>query len=145
MIVTEKTKSVVRKVNPQKYADLLRSAQPTRISTEADYDRAIAFVDKLITKAKPSTEEEKILELMVTLIEVYETEHHPIPKAEPRSIIKMLMEDRRLEQKDLIAVLGSKSAVSQILNGHRNPSKSQIIKLASFFQVKAELFISIPV
>jgi HTH-type transcriptional regulator / antitoxin HigA len=142
MIVTEKTKSVVRKVNPQKYADLLRSAQPTRISTEADYDRAIAFVDKLITKAKLSTEEEKILELMVTLIEVYETEHHPIPKAEPRSIIKMLMEDRGLEQKDLIPVLGSKSAVSQVLNGNRYPSKTQVKNLVEFFRVKPELFVS---
>lgn len=142
MIVTEKTKSAVRKVNPQKYADLLKSAQPTRISTEAEYDRAIAFVDKLITKAKPSTEEEKILELMVTLIEVYESEHYPIPRAEPRSVIKMLMEDRGLEHKDLIDVLGSKSAVSQVLNGNRHPSKMQVKKLAEFFRVKPELFIS---
>ena len=142
MIVTDKTKSVVRKVNSQKYADLLKLARPTRISTEADYDRAIAFVDKLITKAKPNTEEEKILELMVTLIEVYESEHYPIPRAEPRSVIKMLMEDRGLEQKDLIGVLGSKSAVSQVLNGNRHPSKTQVKNLAEFFHVKPELFVS---
>ncbi len=114
----------------------------TRIANESEYDRAIALVDKLITKPSPTTEEEKILELIVTLIEVYETEHYPIPRAEPRSVIKMLMEDRGLEQKDLIGVLGSKSAVSQVLKGNRHPSKIQVKKLAEFFRVKPELFVS---
>ena len=79
---------------------------------------------------------------MTTLIEVYETENYPIPKAEPRAIIRMLMEDRGLEHKDLIPVLGSKSAVSQVVNGHRHPSKTQIKKLSAFLRVKPELFVS---
>ena len=56
MIVTAKTKQVVKKVNRQKYGNLLLEAMPARITNEAEYDRAIAVVDKLITKPSPSRE-----------------------------------------------------------------------------------------
>ena len=142
MIVTAKTNQAGKKVNRQKYGNLLLEAMPTRITTETEYDRAIAVVDKLITKPAPSREEERLLALMTTLIEVYETENYPMPKVAPRAIIRMLMEDRGLEHKDLIPVLGSKSAVSQVVNGHRHPSKTQIKKLAQFLRVKPALFVS---
>ena len=142
MIVTAKTNQAGKKVNRQKYGNLLLEAMPTRITTETEYDRAIAVVDKLITKPAPSREEERLLALMTTLIEVYETENYPMPKVAPCAIIRMLMEDRGLEHKDLIPVLGSKSAVSQVVNGHRHPSKTQIKKLAQFLRVKPALFVS---
>ena len=118
------------------------AARFARITNETEYDRAIAVVDRLITKPALNREEERLLELLTTLLEVYEHEHYPMPKAAPHALLKMLLEDRNLQPKDLVAVLGSKSAVSQVMTGQRKPSKAQMKKLAEFFQVRPELFVS---
>jgi len=47
----------------------------------------------------------------------------------------------RLKQSDLLPVFGSKSRVSEVVNGKRNISKVQAKKLADFFPVSAGLFI----
>jgi HTH-type transcriptional regulator / antitoxin HigA len=51
------------------------------------------------------------------------------------------MAANRLKQSDLPPVFGSKSRVSEVVNGKRDISKEQAKKLASFFHVSADLFI----
>ncbi|MGK7899574.1 MAG: hypothetical protein AB4372_39670 [Xenococcus sp. (in: cyanobacteria)] len=67
-------------INPESYAQLLVKYQPKVIETEAENDRAIAFVQELEHKAHRSAEENTILDLLVTLIEKFEDEHYPIPQ-----------------------------------------------------------------
>jgi len=52
-----------------------------------------------------------------------------------------LLEQRGLAPKDLWAVIGSKSRVSEILAGKRSISKAQAKKLAVFFHAGVDLFI----
>ena len=78
---------------------------------------------------------------MSTLIERFEEEHHPIPDSPPNQVLKTLMEDRGLKQKDLLPIFGSSGTVSEVVNGKRSISKAQAKKLSEFFHVSAEVFI----
>lgn len=131
------------KLNRRKYVELLAEALPTVITSEEEYSRMVAIVDRLAVKREPSVEEELLLELLSTLIEVYENEKYPIPDAPPHVMIQQFMLDRGLRQADLVAVLGSRSLVSEVVNGKRKPSKMQVKNLGRFFGVSPELFISL--
>jgi len=131
------------KLNQRKYIELLAEAVPTLITNEEEYDRIVAIVDGLAVKRDLSVEEERLLELLSTLVEVYENEHCPIPDAPPHVMIQQFMLDRGLRQADLVPVLGSRSLVSEVVNGKRKPSKLQVKNLGAFFGVSPELFLSL--
>jgi HTH-type transcriptional regulator/antitoxin HigA len=131
------------KLNRRKYVELLAKAVPTVITSEQEYDRIVAIVDRLAVKRDSSVEEERLLELLSTLVEVYENERYPIPDAPPHVMIQQFMLDRGLRQADLVSVLGSRSLVSEVVNGKRKPSKLQIKNLGEFFGVSPELFLSL--
>ena len=78
---------------------------------------------------------------MTVLIDEYEGRRYPIRKAGPRQTLLHLMEARKLAQKDLWRVFGSKGITSEVVHGKRSISKTQARKLADFFRVSADLFI----
>ena len=110
------------------------------IKTEKDYEEALKLADKLFD-AEPDTPEGDILELIVTLIEIYEKEHYPIDNPSPLAAIKFRMEQLNLTQKDLIPIIGSKSKVSEVLSGKRTLSLNMIRKLSSELDIPAEVLI----
>ena len=110
------------------------------IKTEKDYEEALKLADKLFD-ADPDTPEGDILELIVTLIEIYEKEHYPIDNPSPLAAIKFRMEQLNLTQKDLIPIIGSKSKVSEVLSGKRTLSLNMIRKLSSELDIPAEVLI----
>jgi len=56
-------------------------------------------------------------------------------------MVKCLMDQRALRQADLVPLLGSRSQVSDLVNGKRAISKLQIKKLAEHFAVSPELLL----
>jgi HTH-type transcriptional regulator/antitoxin HigA len=111
------------------------------INDEEELERITDIVDRLAVKKNLSPEESRLLDLLSTLIEVYEDEHHPIPDAPPHVMIQGFMQDRGLRSKDLEPILGSSGVTSEVISGKRKPSKTQIKNLAKFFQVSPEFFI----
>jgi HTH-type transcriptional regulator/antitoxin HigA len=107
-------KAGAKKLNSRKYGELLLSALPRAIHTEAEYDRIAEIVTRLalIGEDNLTPEEAALLELLTLLIERYDDEHYQLPDAPPHALIQMLMEDRGLRHKDLIPVLGSRGALS---------------------------------
>ena len=72
------------------YSNLLAEIAPKAIETEEEYDRLLAVAERL-TFAKNRTPEERALyKLLVTLIEVYETENYPI-ESEPHEILQHIV------------------------------------------------------
>ena len=133
-------------VDSTKYGMLLMQTLPAVISSDEELERMTAEVDRLMTKGIKqgdflSPEEEKLLDLLAVLIESYEDEHYPMPEATPNEVLKFLMEDRELKQKDLVHIFGSTGITSEVVNGKRSISKAQAKKLAEFFKVSVELFI----
>jgi len=139
------TAVVERKINTRKYAQLLTETLPRPIETEAEYERALEVINRLMSKPedKLTPEEDALLELLTQLVERYEERHYPIPDAPPHVVIQFLMEDRGLQHKDLMPVLGSRGVTSEVINGKRRPSKTQVKALAEFFKLPPELFISL--
>ena len=123
------------------YSNLLSQYIPQVIETEKEYDRALEIAEKL-TFAKNRTPEEKALhKLLVTLIEVYETENYPMDESAPYEILQHLMESSGTRQVDLVGVIGSSGVVSEIVNGKRSISKAQAKALGEYYKVSPSLFI----
>jgi HTH-type transcriptional regulator / antitoxin HigA len=80
-------------------------------------------------------------ETLTILIEHYEEENFPVKKGQDVEVLKFLMEQNNLKQKDLIGVLGGKSSVSEILNGKRSINLQHIRALADRFHVEPATFI----
>ncbi|MEG3936528.1 MULTISPECIES: transcriptional regulator [unclassified Microcoleus] len=123
------------------YSNLLAEIAPRAIETEEEYDRLLAVAERL-TFAKNLTPEERALyKLLVTLIEVYETENYPIEKSEPHEILQHIMESSGTRQADLVGIIGSSGVVSEVVNGKRAISKAQAKALGDYFKISPSLFI----
>jgi HTH-type transcriptional regulator/antitoxin HigA len=122
------------------YSKLLAEIAPRAIETQEEYDRLLAVAERL-TFAKNLTPEERALyKLLVTLIEVYETENYPI-ESEPHEILQHIMESSGTRQADLVGIIGSSGVVSEVVNGKRAISKAQAKALGDYFKISPSLFI----
>lgn len=110
------------------------------IRTEADYDWALAEIDRLMD-AEPGTQEGDRLDVLVTLVEAYEVQHWRIDPPDPIEAIKLRMQQRGLTRQDLEKVLGSKSRVSEILSRKRPLTLEMIRRLHTLWGIPAESLI----
>lgn len=123
------------------YNQLLVEYQPKVITTEAEYDRALKASEKLMADKARTPEKTAILQLLVTIIEEFETKQYPISPSSPQAILEHLMDARGIKQSDLVGIIGSKGVVSEVVNGKRELSKAQAKALGEFFNVSPALFI----
>jgi HTH-type transcriptional regulator/antitoxin HigA len=110
---------------------------PKVIRTEADYEAALARVDELMV-ADPGTRRGDELELLVTLIELYEEEKYPIGPPTALDAIRFRMEQAGLSASDLVPYIGSRSKVSEMLSGKRRLSLRMIRSLHEGLGIPAE-------
>ncbi len=93
------------------------SAFPLR--NDADYQRALVLLDEL-WDALPGSAEADVLDVMATLIDVYEKRHRTLPPADPRQVIAFKLRDLGWTQRELGRRLGWGSGrVSEVLSGRR--------------------------
>lgn len=123
------------------YQSLLAEVAPQAIETEAEYERLLKVTERLVFAKNLSPEEQILLKLLVTLIEVYETANYPMEKSPPHEILQHMMEVSGIRQADLIGIIGSSGVVSEVVNGKRSISKAQAKALGKYFQVSPSLFI----
>ena len=121
-----------------KYA--LEVGSPTPIASERQHADYLSVLDKLGSKENPTREEEKYAEVLMTLIEAYEEEHHSVPDASPVEVLRALMDANDLRQKDLVPIFGSESIVSEVLHKKRDLNKTHIEKLSKRFNVSPAVF-----
>ena len=122
------------------YAEVLSLYQPHIIKTESENEAFLAIVEELMSRPQLTAEEDAVLELLVRLIEEFESQHYPIGTSTPHSILLHLMDARNLEASDLIPILGSIEVVNDVLNDRAPIEPSQAIVLGDFFHVTPELF-----
>ena len=123
---------------PEKYA--LEVSSPTPIASERQHEEYLSVLDKLASKERPTAEEEKYAQVLMTLIEAYEEEHDSIPDASPVEVLRALMDANNLRQKDLAPIFGSESIVSEVLHGKRKLNRTHIEKLSRRFRVSPAVF-----
>lgn len=122
----------------EKYA--LQVASPAPITSERQHKEYLSVLDKLASKGNPTADEEKYAEVLLTLIDAYEEEHHSVPSAAPVDVLRTLMDANNLRQKDLASIFGSESIVSEVLHGKRRLNKTHIEKLSRRFSVSPAAF-----
>ena len=111
------------------------------IRSEADHRAALSEVEKLMVYA-PGIAEADQMDVLVILIEAYEARHFPIPEPDdPVGVIEYYMESRGLSRSDLIAYLGSKERVSEVLNHKRGLSLAMIRRLHAGLGIPADLLV----
>jgi len=113
------------------------------IKTEAEYEAALAHIEKLMDDATSSAKVEE-LELFAVLVENYERERFPIGLPDPIEAIKFRMEQQGLERKDLVKYIGSQSKVSEVLNRKRSLSIAMIRELHQGLDIPAEVLLQKP-
>jgi HTH-type transcriptional regulator/antitoxin HigA len=129
-------------LNRRKYAELLSGTLPRIIEDDVELGRVAQRVEPLLDKGEARTrEEEALCRLLLRLIEDYQQSHRAIPKLTPNDALAALLEARNLRQADLLPIFGSRSRISDAVNGKREISKAHARGLAEFFSVSPELFI----
>lgn len=88
------------------------------IRTEEDLDRALARIDEIFD-AEGNTPESGELDVLVDLVEHYESRHCPIGYPTPIDAIKFRMDQAGLTRRDLVPFMGSRAKVSEVLSGKR--------------------------
>ncbi len=110
------------------------------IRSDDDLTAALREVERL-WNAAPGTPDADKMEVLVTLIQAFENEHHPIPDADPIDLILHAMEVKGRTQKDLAALLGSKSRASEILRRRRPLTMAQAYKINREWGIPADALI----
>lgn len=110
------------------------------IRTEGDYQQAMTLLQTL-WGAETGTPESDRLDLLVTLIDIYESARHPIDLPDPVDAILFRMEQQGLTRRDLEPVLGSRGRVAEILNRKRPLSLEMIRRLNAELDIPAEVLI----
>ncbi|MEW5890173.1 MAG: helix-turn-helix domain-containing protein [Pseudomonadota bacterium] len=114
----------------------------TSVRTEEDHAQARATIDVLLEEIGDDENHPlaEVLAYLADQVAAYEDEHYAIAEAEPREVLRFLMEQHGLKQEDL-ADCAPQSRISDILNGKRSISKDIAKKLARRFNVRADLFL----
>ena len=90
------------------------------LRTEKEHQAALKKLEKVFD-APVGTPENDLAEVLVLLIDKFESEQYPIEPPDPIEAIKIRMAEMDLKQKDLMEIIGTKSrgTVSNILNRKR--------------------------
>lgn len=117
-------------------------AQPQVIHSDKQLAEYTEMLFNLTAKSRHTRAEEKQIELLTLLIEDYEEKHYPIPDASPADVLRFLIEQNELSQRDLIPELGNEATVSLVLSGKRPLTVDHIKRLSQRFHVSPAVFFS---
>lgn len=112
------------------------------IHTEQDYQAALNAVSELFdNEPEPGTPEGDYFDVMVTLIEAYETKQFPLDLPDPIEAIRFRMEQSGLSAADLVPAIGRKNRVYEVLNVTRALTLPMIWRLHEMFGIPAQSLI----
>lgn len=115
------------------------------IRTEEDYKAALREVSAYFdNQPTPGTADGDRFEILLTLVEAYESKHYVIELPDPVEAIKFRMEQAGLTPKDLVPAIGRVNRVYEILNRKRPLTLTMIWKLHQKFGIPAECLIQPP-
>ena len=127
------------------YQELIERFPLRPLRTEADYDQAASVLDSLAVRPEGSLDrgEQDYFDTLTILVEVYDRDHEAVEarNLEPLAMLKYMMQESGMTQARLGQLLGNRAQASLILNGHRQLSKTHVIKLANHFHVSPALFL----
>lgn len=115
----------------------------TIIRSDEQYMNYCQDLEKLTIKydSKPTSELLDLIDTITLLINQYDEEHSKLKEVDPIQLLKSLMKENNLKQKDLVKLLNiSKGHLSDILNYKKGLSKNVIRILSERFNVSQSAF-----
>lgn len=110
------------------------------IRTEEDHEAALAEIERLWGSPIGTPEGDR-LDVLATLIEAYEAEHHSMDPPDPIDAIRFRMEQQGLSRKDLENIIGTRTRVAEVLNRKRGLSIGMIRRLHERLGISADVLI----
>ena len=109
------------------------------LRSEADYTAALAEIAAYFdNEPVPGTVDADRFDLLALVIADYESKHWPIEAPDPIDAIKCRMEQVGYGQRDLAALIGSRSRASEILSRKRALTMEMAWKLNREWGIPAE-------
>ena len=124
-----------------KYIQLLKKFSPRTIKSNEELDRTVTVIDELLDRPSLTPEESDYLNVLGTLVFDYEQKTELIPDIHGVELLKVLIAERGLRQKDLVSIFRTESIVSHILNGKRQLTLRHVEELAQFFKLSPAVFL----
>ncbi|AFZ23963.1 putative transcription regulator containing HTH domain [Cylindrospermum stagnale PCC 7417] len=126
--------------NTNAYIELLKSFPPRPITSEEEFFATQKVIDSLIDKGELTQDEEDYLNVLGTLVYEYEEQHNTIPDIYGVELLKALIDEFSVQQKDLVPIFETESILSEVLNEERQLTIDHIHKLAEFFHIPPDTF-----
>ena len=121
-------------------AKMIERGAPHLIRTEEQLEAYTKALYGLTSEPRPTPAQAEAIELLTLLIERFEEEHYSLPKASPADVLRFLLSQHGLKQRDIAADLGGESVVSEVLSGKRKLNAAHIEQLSKRFRVSPAVF-----
>jgi HTH-type transcriptional regulator/antitoxin HigA len=122
--------------------EMIRLGAPHVIHSDEDLAAYTEALFELTAKVNLAPEDEEAIELLTVLIDRYESKHYPVPAADPIDVLRFLLDQNGLSQRDISEEVGGESTVSLILSGKRQLNRDHIARLSHRFNVSPAVFFS---
>jgi HTH-type transcriptional regulator/antitoxin HigA len=110
------------------------------IRNQRDHARALREIERLWGAPSRTPAADK-LEVLVTLVDAYESRHHPIDPPDPIDAIRFRLEQMGLTRRDLVDIIGSRARISEVFNRRRPLTIAMIAKLRDRLGISADVLI----
>jgi HTH-type transcriptional regulator / antitoxin HigA len=121
-------------------AKMIEQGAPHLIHSEEQLAAYTKALFQLTALPWPTPTQSEAIDLLSLLIESYEQANYSLPDASAVEVLKFLLDQHGLKQRDLAADLGGESVVSEILSGRRRLNATHIERLSERFQVSPAVF-----
>ena len=122
------------------YLSLLTKYPPRPLKSDRDLEEAQQVIDSLLDKPELSQDESDYLNVLGNLVYEYEENQISIPDLYGVDLLKELLSEFELKQKDLVPIFKTESIVSEVLNNRRQLTARHIQELAYFFNISPAVF-----
>jgi HTH-type transcriptional regulator/antitoxin HigA len=119
---------------------MIERGAPHLIRSEEQLEAYTEALFRLTSEPHPTAAQVEAIELLTLLIERYEEERYALPTASPADVLRFLLSQHGLKQRDIAANLGGESVVSEVLSGKRKLNAAHIEQLSKRFNVSPAVF-----
>jgi HTH-type transcriptional regulator/antitoxin HigA len=121
-------------------AKMIERGAPHLIRSEEQLAAYTKALYQLTSEPHPTPAQVEAIELLTLLIERYEEESYSLPKASPVDVLRFLLAQHGLRQRDLADDMCGESVVSEVLSGKRRLNATHIEQLSKRFHVSPAVF-----
>lgn len=128
-------------LSSKNYLELIQEFPPRMIHSNEELEAIQDIVNALLDAGEMTADVKDYLDLLGLLIQEYEDKNVEIPDISGVELLRALIDEFGLKQKDLVPIFKTESIVSEVLKGKRKFTTDHIEKLGAFFNISPSAFL----